>query len=105
ELIGDTYDLASQETIDARIEKLIQEKKIELIPMEEQEVIADELFVAGLEGSLGNRYSKFFEEKPSGDEIQRQFYAKKWWNSIKEKGSKFSQPTDRQEFFRSLSSD
>lgn len=105
ELIGDTYDLASQEAIDAKIEKLIQEKKIEVIPMEEQEVIADELFVAGLEGSLGNRYSKFFEEKPSGDEIQRQFYAKKWWNSIKEKGQKFSQPTDRQEFFRSLSSD
>lgn len=51
-------------------------------PIEEQEVIREEMFAYYLEGPLSAKYDKFFEPK---EENVRQFLTKKWWSKIKNK--------------------
>lgn len=81
---------------------LIEKKIVKEIPLLEQEIIADELFAASLEGPLSEKYNKFFQEKIQ-EEPKRKFLARRFWKKVKEKGEKFSDKGERKIFLESLS--
>lgn len=104
DILGDLlYQQMSPEAKVDFFKKMIDEGVMTEIPFQEQEIIADELFAAALEGPLSEKYDKFFNEKIE-EEPKRRYMAKKFWGKVKEKGERFSDKGQRKVFFESLSS-
>lgn len=95
----------SPEQREAIMKQFIADGKYSIVPLNEQEVITDEVFAATLQSSLSEKYSKFFTENPTikVQEPRRQFLAKKWWRKVKEKGDGFDDNSERSQFLRTLS--
>lgn len=102
DILEDLYDILTQKEIDDFINDMVKKKLLIEIPLENQEVIMDELFAASLEGPLSEKYSKFFEDKIN-EEPKRRFFAKKFWGKVKEQGKKFSDKSERKLFLDTLS--
>lgn len=102
DIIGEQYDFLSPEQKNEVIQSLINEGLIKEIPLSDQPIIAEEIFVHSLEGPLSKKYNRLFNEK---DEFKRQFFAKKWWNLLKEKSNLLSQDQNysQEEFLKELS--
>jgi hypothetical protein len=82
---GQEWDYLTKEQRDMEIEKLIKDEFIKEVPLDNQSVIAEEVFAATLEGPLSKKFNKFFDTK---EEVKRQFFAKKWWGKLKDRANK-----------------
>lgn len=89
------YDSVPIDAREERISFLESNGFIEELPLSEQDVIKEELFVAFLQGPLSETYSKYFNEKIATEENKRQFIAKKFWNNLKEKSSEIEKEQNR----------
>ena len=102
EILGNSYYSLSQDIQDNFFDNMVEQGKLEELPLEEQDIIVDEVFVAKLEGPMSEKYSRFFEELPAEEETKRQFFAKKFWSKVKKKGDLFSNKDERKLFFEAL---
>ena len=82
-----SYNSLTQDEINDRLDYFEDKKFIEELPMSEQEILKEELFVSFLQGPLSERYSIFFNEKTGIEENKRQFLTKKFWGDLKKKTS------------------
>lgn len=72
----------TEEQFNMAFEKSLASGAIKEAPMEEQDILREEIFAYGLEGPLSRKFGNLLE--PSLENT-RQFFAKKWWSKIKEK--------------------
>ena len=90
-----SYDSVSFDEREDRIQFLEKNGLIEELPMSEQNIIQEELFVAFLQGPLSKKYSNFFNERTALEENKRQFLSKKIWSNLKEKSSAIEKEQDK----------
>lgn len=69
---------------DEIIKRLIDEGFIKTIPLSEQALLIEEMFVAQLQGPLSERFDKIFTPK---NEPKRQKDVKKFWGLLRKKGA------------------
>ena len=67
---------------DMKIMELIGRGEIKPLPLNQQPVIMEEVFVATIEGDLSNRYNRYFGDK---FDYKRKGAVKKWWAMLKRK--------------------
>lgn len=77
---GISFDLMTKEERDYHIKELEKQGKIKIVPLENQTIIAEEVFTHTLEGPLSSKYNKFFD---IDSDFKRKHFAKKWWAKIK----------------------
>lgn len=80
--------------------ELTERGTFKLLPLNEQEIIKEEVFAYTLEGVLSEKYNSYFDEN---NDIPRQYLAKKFWGKVKQKANIFESDTPNMvEFLKTL---
>ena len=90
------------ENLEAQLEFEIKEGTLNTVPLSQQGLILEELFVARLEGPLSDNFDKIFQPK---NEPRRQKDVKKWWGLIRKKGEIIEEDDGVNFMLRKLSED
>lgn len=76
------YELMSPQQRMDYVTDLERKGMVKVLPLKQQPVITEEVFVATVEGPLSVRYNKFFEER---FDLARKGRVKRWWTMLKKK--------------------
>ena len=76
------YDLMNQDQRDMAAAQMEKTGKAQMLPMAQQHIIREEVFVATLEGQLSDTYNRYFQLK---NDLGRKGRVKRWWGMLKKK--------------------
>jgi hypothetical protein len=109
-IFGNKWNSYSEDVRNKWFDLQVQKGNLIEVPIEEQEILLDEIFAATLEGPLSDKYTNFFKEKENSSnegvlssERKRQVYAKKWWQKVKKLAEDTTGIAARKEFQQTLS--